>query len=149
MDDILIYIAIGLVGISTLFTITLFILEKKLRRRVGETTLEFHHSSYSYYENLIKKEDLKQKAKIVTTAVDTGATIVEGIHKTISDISFKMMEDSPEKNATKEIHDTVSEAVYETIKGVNKTLGIIANGLIDIIGSPPSKKKDDEKKPPL
>lgn len=89
--------------------------------------------------------------QLTETAIDTGAATVRAVHLGIARIPFGILESIPvtrdASRIVRQTHDLISEAVYGTIRGVNKTAGEVAR---TVIGTPPktdlpAQKKRDER----
>ncbi|MEQ1438492.1 hypothetical protein AAG565_03945 [Fontimonas sp. SYSU GA230001] len=81
--------------------------------------------------------------RLAETAIDTGTATVRAVHRGISRIPFGILEAIPvTRDATRivrQTHDLISDAVYGTIRGVNKAAGEVTR---TVIGTPSRRKPD-------
>ncbi len=85
-------------------------------------------------ERTNKHIEFLEKQKLAEEVVDKGSTIVENVHKTISNITFGILESTPvtgpPSRVVRKIHDRTAEGVYDSIRLVNKGIGKIADGIL-------------------
>ncbi|MFA5938722.1 MAG: hypothetical protein WC809_05140 [Sinimarinibacterium sp.] len=84
--------------------------------------------------------------QIAETAIDTGAATVRAVHLGIARIPFGILESIPvTRDATRVVrqtHDIISNAVYGTIRGVNKAAGEVTR---TVLGAPPKANLSPDK----
>lgn len=107
-------------------------------RRNFTRLLTAHRDVSSLLQN--KKEQnskhiaLLEKQKMAEEVIDKGATIVETVHKTISEITFGILESTPgtgpPSKIVRKIHDRTAAGVYDSIRSINKGIGKITSGLL-------------------
>ncbi len=82
--------------------------------------------------------------QLTEATIDTGAATVRAVHLGIAAIPFGILEAIPAtRDASKVVrrtHDLISEAVYGSIRGVNKVVGEVARSAVR---PPPGKDKKD------
>ena len=96
-------------------------------------------------ERASKHIALSEKQKLAEELVDKGSTIVETVHKTISETTFGILESTPAtgppSRIVRRIHDRTAAGVYDSIRLINKGIGKIADGLL---GSDKNRADDDK-----
>ena len=87
--------------------------------------------------------------QLAETAIDTGTATVRAVHLGIARIPFGILESIPAtRDATRVVrqtHDIISNAVYGTIRGVNKTAGEVTRTVLGAPQKPGPDAKDDER----
>ncbi|MBF0100641.1 MAG: hypothetical protein HQK77_07005 [Desulfobacterales bacterium] len=92
--------------------------------------------SLSEIADIIKKKqankiEFLEKQKLAETVVHKSSTVVEQVHRTISDITFGILESIPATKHTagivKIVHNKTSDAVYDSVRLVNKHIGDLAS----------------------
>ena len=84
--------------------------------------------------------DVRKVKDMVHELVDKGVTTVEEIHRSIAQASREGLEEIAPKEVkplvepAKNIHDTATGAVYDTIRMVNRKVSEISNEVLDRIG---------------
>src|SRR4029434_6186642 len=76
----------------------------------------------------------KTLAGLIEDAIDTGATTVEDIHKSIADLPLKVLEESdvlrgPAKEVRR-VQDHTIGAIYDLIRGINERVATLASELL-------------------
>ena len=80
--------------------------------------------------------DVRKMKGLVHELVDKGITTVEEIHRSIAQASRKSLEEIAPKDVrplvepVKEIHDTATHAVYDTIRMVNRKVNEISDEVL-------------------
>ena len=91
---------------------------------------------------------LQAVQRITETAVDSGTTTVRGVHKSIAEIPFGVLESIPEARETakivRETHDMISDIVYSSILGVNKVVGEYTRKTLDQRAGKSKEPHDDD-----
>lgn len=86
--------------------------------------------------------------QLAETVIDTGTATVRAVHLGIARIPFGILESIPvTRDATRivrQTHDIISDAVYGTIRGVNKAAGQVTR---TVIGTPPAASPPAVKTP--
>ena len=130
--------------LNTVLLISLFLLLLILIKLLTELSksyyslLEIKHQLEVIVENkkqiTFKQVELKEKLKLAEEVVDKGSSTVESVHKAISGITFDILKNIPITKSTakivSDIHDTTSGGVYNTIRGLNKQIGKMANDML-------------------
>lgn len=93
----------------------------------------------------LRQQQLVGSAQQLTEAtIDTGTATVRAVHLGIAAIPFGILEAIPAtRDASKVVrrtHDLISEAVYGSIRGVNKVVGEVARSAVK---PPPARNKKD------
>ena len=84
--------------------------------------------------------DVKKMKGLVHEIVDKGVTTVEEIHQSIAQASRKGLEEiapedvKPLVEPAKEIYDTATHAVYDTIRMVNRKVSEISDEVLAKVG---------------
>lgn len=88
--------------------------------------------------------------RISESAVDAGTIAIRGVHKSIADIHFGILDLIPatRKSArtVRETHDMISDIVYSSILGINKTAGQMTRDSMERRnnrGTTPQNKSED------
>jgi len=93
----------------------------------------------------LKTIERYEKQQLAEQVVDKGTSVVETVHKTISGITFGLLEKTPVPRSTskviKDIHDKTSDGVYSKIRTINKQIGEVTK---DILGSEESDSSSGE-----
>lgn len=81
--------------------------------------------------------------QLAETAIDTGAATVRAVHLGISRIPFGILESIPVTRDTtrvvRQTHDLISEAVYGSIRGINKAAGHVTRTALGVPPAPARK----------
>ncbi|AKH67753.1 hypothetical protein IMCC21906_00058 [Spongiibacter sp. IMCC21906] len=77
---------------------------------------------------------MEDAQEFVETFVESGTATVRGLHMGISRIPFGMLEANAMTRDTgkvvRETHDLISDVVYGSIRGVNKSVGILGRSVL-------------------
>jgi len=91
---------------------------------------------------------LSEKQKLAQEVIDKGSTIVENVHKTISNITFGILKSTPATGQTsrivRKIHDRTAGGVYNSIRLINKGIGNIAD---ELLGTDKDRSPEDTSRP--
>lgn len=96
--------------------------------------------------------DLQQRVierqKLAENVVDSGTAAVRAVHLGISRIPFGILEAIPATRAparaVRQTHDLISNAVYGSIRGLNKAVGQVTRGALDAAKSPRPRRSDSD-----
>jgi ElaB/YqjD/DUF883 family membrane-anchored ribosome-binding protein len=89
--------------------------------------------------------DVKRIKDLVHELIDKGVTTVEEIHQSIAQASREGLEEIAPKEVkqlvepAKDIHDTATGAVYDTIRMVNRKVSEIFDGMLAKVGDASKK----------
>jgi hypothetical protein len=77
----------------------------------------------------------KALARFIEKAIESGATTVEDVHKSIADLPLKILEESellrgPAKEVRR-VQDHTIGAIYDLIRHINEHVGTLAAELLD------------------
>ncbi len=92
--------------------------------------------------------DVKRIKDMVHDLVEKGVDTVEEIHQSIAQASRESLEDIAPKDVkplvepAKDIHDTATEAVYDTIRTINRKVSEISDEVLDKVGEASRKVVD-------
>ncbi len=117
-----------------------------LQRALRESAAQLQHSS----RLLMELQRLQQRQarltdvqRLAESTIDTGADVVKAVHQSIAAIPFDVLDTVA---ATRDVsrvvrrtHDLISDAVYGSIKGVNKAVGGVTRSVLKT----PKKAGDD------
>lgn len=87
------------------------------------------------YRHQIKRRQIKrfivaEKQQVAETAVEQGTNTVEFVHKSISGLTFGILDSIPAtrhgSRIVKTVHDETSSTVYEKVRQLNRWAGQIA-----------------------
>jgi hypothetical protein len=91
-----------------------------------------------------QQRQIDSAQRLTEATIDTGAATVRAVHLGIAAIPFGILEAIPvTRDASKVVrrtHDLISEAVYGSIRGVNKAVGEVARSALK--SPPPEESKD-------
>jgi cytochrome bd-type quinol oxidase subunit 2 len=143
------YFIILLVIASLLLILSTYLAYKtvqKLKENLHSVHQDFHISAYLFYEMIIQRYSIKEKQKAVETVVDVGSILLEGIHNTIAELAFKVLEISS-VSATKvhkarQAHENFSVNLYDFIRGTNKGIGQLTDDILGIRTDTNTKEDD-------
>ena len=89
---------------------------------------------------------LEDAQRLAETAIETGADVARSVHMGIARVPFDVLDSLPAtrdvSRVVRQTHDVIADAVYGSIKGVNRGIGQLTRGLL----KPPARtsKRDDE-----
>ncbi len=126
--------------------------ERQLRRagRLGrEAAMALRYSGLRLLElqrlqtQQLRLEDAQRLAE---TAIETGTDVARSVHMGIARVPFDVLDALPAtrdvSRVVRQTHDVIADAVYGSIKGVNRGIGHLTRGLL----KPPTRtnSRDDE-----
>lgn len=89
---------------------------------------------------------LSQAQDLAETVVDTGTATVQEVHMGISRIPFGILESIPVTRDTSKVvrqaHDLISDAVYGSIRGINKSASRLSRDAFSLSGK---RRRDEDK----
>ncbi len=124
-----------------------------LRIQAGARAIEAHADQLRRSSALLielrqrieQQQRIAEAQQLTETAVDVGTQAVRQIHFSIAAIPFGILEAMPATRDTtrvvRQTHDVIADAVYGTIRGVNKLTGHAARGALGI-RRPSGTRKD-------
>jgi hypothetical protein len=91
---------------------------------------------------------LADAQRLAETAIDTGTDVARTIHRSIASVPFGVLEALPVtrdvSKVVRQTHDVIADAVYGSIKGVNRGLGQLTRGLLSTPGDVSKKPTDSQ-----
>lgn len=82
----------------------------------------------------LRQTRLEDAQKIAEVAVETGTDVVRTVHRSIAAIPFGILEAVPATRdaarVVRQTHDLIADAVYGSIKGINKGVGSLTRGAL-------------------
>lgn len=82
----------------------------------------------------LRQSRLAAAQRLTETTIDAGADVARAVHQGIAAIPFGVLEAVPVardvSRVVRRTHDLIADAVYGSIKGVNKAVGGAARGVL-------------------
>ncbi|HEX4872494.1 MAG TPA: hypothetical protein VFV27_09295 [Nevskiaceae bacterium] len=72
-------------------------------------------------------DELISHQQLAEQALDSGAALVQEVHRGIADIPFSVLETvpgvAPAARVVRQLHDRISDDIYQSLRGLNRAVG--------------------------
>jgi|GEM_PF-3796875 len=145
-----------LLSIIILLLLHNYLLNQRIQRKLFETRVVIQNLKMAHEQSKLRQMQLKKKKDNVEQTVDLSTKAVETVHRSITDITFSVIDSLAKRGRTKETakkiqnaHDQAVGGVYNSIREVNKQVSELTNILLKADIKPQSTRINPAKEKPV